>query len=64
MAKRFEFGNGLVCGEICPKCSSDNQHTIDSRMVHGQRLRRRMCVDCGCRWNTIEVFYNFVGGNG
>ena len=62
MGKKFVFGKDVICGEVCPDCGSKNQHTIDSRIVGGQRIRRRQCLDCLCKWNTIEIFYNYVKG--
>lgn len=62
MGNKFIFNNKLKRGDACPECGSENQHTVDSRIIKGQRVRRRMCEDCGCRWNTIEIFYNYVEG--
>ena len=41
---------------ICPKCGSPNTLVMDSRQqkTYNNR-RRRKCVDCGCRFGTVEV---------
>jgi len=40
---------------LCPNCKSDNVFTIDSRPFEETTKRRRKCVSCGYRFNTIEV---------
>ena len=62
MSNKFVFSKRLKRGDLCPDCKSENQHTIDSRVVGGHRVRRRQCQQCGCKWNTIETFYNYVKG--
>lgn len=64
MANTFKFEKNIVRGDICPMCKSENVGTVDSRVVKKQRVRRRKCNSCGCRWNTIETFYNYVKGYG
>jgi len=51
---------------ICPSCKSQNHKVIDtkpgesSRAIAPIRLtencvrRRRLCINCGARWTTIE----------
>lgn len=39
----------------CPKCSSYQVRTVDSRPYDEQVRRRRECHDCGVRFNTIEI---------
>lgn len=43
-------------GEKCPSCGMAlNSRIIDSREKDGYRFRRRECLRCGDRWNTVEV---------
>ena len=43
----------------CPKCKSDQITVIDSRVKHNRAVnyvgRRRKCLTCDYRWNTIEI---------
>ena len=44
-------------GDECPKCHSYSNKVVDTRInVTGLRWRRRCCLDCGERWNTVEVY--------
>lgn len=62
MSAPFKFENGIRQGFYCPDCGSKNTYAIDSRQhAKGQRVRRKTCKDCGCRWNTIEIFHSYVG---
>lgn len=38
----------------CPKCKSYNQRIVDSRPANNTVKRRRECLDCGFRFNTVE----------
>jgi transcriptional regulator NrdR family protein len=41
---------------ICPACSSTNLYCIDSREMRGNKRRRRhKCLDCDCRFTTVEI---------
>lgn len=40
---------------ICPECKSYNVFVHDSRQTNETTRRRRRCLDCGCRFSTIEV---------
>ena len=40
---------------ICPKCKSDNLKIVDTRSDDASTRRRRLCLDCGVRFNTLEV---------
>ena len=43
-------------GEKCPSCGMAlNSRIVDSREKDGYRFRRRECLRCGARWNTVEV---------
>lgn len=64
MANTFKFDSSIIRGDVCPSCKSEDVGTVDSRAIKGQRVRRRKCNACGCRWNTIETFYNYVKGYG
>jgi len=46
--------NGLHC---CPACGSPRARVIDSRYEDdtGWKKRRRLCIACQYKWNTIEV---------
>jgi transcriptional regulator NrdR family protein len=37
------------------RCRSDSVTVCDSRVVGGERRRRRVCNTCGHRWTTVEV---------
>lgn len=39
----------------CPVCGSEANRAVDSRPDDDCINRRRMCSDCGNRWNTIEI---------
>ena len=64
MSHTFKFDKNIIRGDICPNCNSEDVTAIDSRVIKMQRVRRRMCNSCNCRWNTIETFYNYVKGYG
>lgn len=40
---------------ICPKCGGKVK-TIDSRMIKNinTQFRKKECLDCGCRFKTLE----------
>ena len=40
---------------LCPKCKSDKLTCIDSRPSGDTTRRRRMCLDCKCRFSTMEI---------
>jgi transcriptional repressor NrdR len=41
----------------CPKCGSFQDHIVDTRPKKPtERWRRRECLECGHRWNTIETY--------
>lgn len=40
---------------LCPKCKSDNLKVYDSRPSNESTWRRRMCLDCKCRFSTVEI---------
>lgn len=40
----------------CPQCNGLQNKVYDSRHKENNLIwRRRECLDCGCRWTTIEV---------
>ena len=39
----------------CPSCGSLQVHIVDSRGYDTQVRRRRECLDCLTRFNTIEI---------
>lgn len=39
----------------CPVCDSYQVRTVDSRPYDDQVRRRRECLACGVRFNTIEI---------
>ena len=51
MAESFEGGEPLKC----PCCGSLQVHIVDSRAYDTQVRRRRECLDCLARFNTIEI---------
>ena len=44
----------------CPKCGSNNDKVIESyeRKTKNDWKRRRKCLVCDYRWNTIERYYS------
>lgn len=42
-------------GAFCPKCNSNNDKVLDTRIKLGFRVRSKKCKDCGYRWRTIEI---------
>lgn len=42
-------------GAFCPKCNSNNDKLLDTRIKLGFRVRSKKCKDCGYRWRTIEI---------
>ena len=39
----------------CPKCGCPYTLVMDSRQQKTYNNRRRKCIDCGCRFGTVEV---------
>lgn len=42
-------------GMVCPKCGSDQLTVVDTRRKNGTVWRRRGCLCCSKRFNTVEV---------
>lgn len=42
-------------GLVCPKCGSEQVSVIDSRRKEGTVWRRRCCLCCQKRFNTVEI---------
>jgi transcription repressor NrdR-like protein len=42
-------------GVMCPACESFSTMVNDSRQGKGFIRRRRVCAECGTRWNTVEI---------
>lgn len=50
-----DFTRRQRCGVArCEACGSES-HIISSRMNLHSIRRRRVCVDCGARWSTVEM---------
>lgn len=46
---------------VCYRCHMQQSEVIDSRpMPTGVQYRRRKCLNCGARWDTIESGYAFA----
>lgn len=43
-------------GTICPSCSSVHSLVTDSRRRRAYRHRRHLCVGCGAKYSTVEVY--------
>lgn len=45
----------MIC--VLPECDSQDIKVVDSRPHDGMNWirRRRLCMACGYRWNTIEL---------
>lgn len=44
---------------VCPRCGGTNHKVIDSRNVGNTDkgiIRKRLCLNCGKRWKTNEIF--------
>ena len=41
----------------CPECESRDSKTTDTRehQQYNWIVRRRICLDCGCRYKTYEI---------
>lgn len=39
----------------CPKCNGYQNSCVDSRIRNGRIKRRRVCSECGHRYNTVEI---------
>ena len=39
----------------CPKCGSDKLHVLDRRIKQGLIQRKRECLNCDHRFNTVEI---------
>ena len=53
--------SGKHPSDECEKCGTDNFKTLNSRNIDGYRYRRKECLYCGHRWNTIEYVYRGKG---
>ena len=40
---------------ICPECGSNQIKVIESRQTENTIKRRRCCITCGARFNTVEL---------
>lgn len=49
--------SGKHPSDICRKCGEESFSTKDSRNKDGYRYRRKVCLNCGYMWNTIEYMY-------
>ena len=41
-------------GIRCPSCGGDQHRVLSNKNVDDGIRRRRVCQDCGTRWNTLE----------
>ena len=44
---------------VCPRCGGTNYKVIDSRNAGNTDkgiVRKRLCLNCGIRWKTNEIF--------
>lgn len=44
---------------VCPRCGGTNYKVIDSRNAGSTDkgvVRKRLCLNCGMRWTTNEIF--------
>ena len=42
----------------CPYCGCSDTRIVDSRKREDSVFRRRECIECGKRFNTIEIDYD------
>ena len=47
-----------IDGDQCKRCGSLQSKVIDRRyrQKSGRVIRRRECLECGYKWNTVEVY--------
>ena len=54
--KRYKNQKSIYqSGTTCPKCQCRDNSVVDSRYINGFQQRRRECISCKYRWNTIEI---------
>ena len=54
--------NGLAPGfDFCPSCNGMRMSIYDSRGIETGKRRRRKCLDCDARWETMETFVRMIG---
>lgn len=41
---------------LCPHCGLDQSKCINSRQVEKVRVRKYQCLQCGCRYDTVETY--------
>ena len=53
------FDSAQMNGTRCPECDFITSRVIDTRYTEKYRTtrRRRECMNCGCRWTTIEIIH-------
>lgn len=51
-----------AAGPDCPQCESNFSQVIDTRLIDGQKRRRRVCRMCDFRFTTFEGARNTTPG--
>lgn len=51
----------LTRGYHCPYCPAETTDVKDSRSYDGRVRRRRLCVECGSKFSTLEVPVDELG---
>lgn len=60
--KHKRYTSGRFPSDECESCGRDTFKTLNSRNIDGYRFRRKECLYCGHRWDTIEYIYRGVKG--
>lgn len=45
---------------ICPRCGGDSYVYYGSERDDGVYVRRRVCKDCGTKFDTLEIFSGYM----
>ena len=45
---------------LCPRCQFDESKVIESKIVGDNRIRVRMCKQCGLVYTTIETISQYM----
>lgn len=53
-----EIDEKQIEGDQCRKCGSLQTEVIDHRYRKkvDRVIRRRRCLECGYKWNTVEIY--------
>lgn len=52
----------IIAARKCPKCGRDSKVYWSKEKPSGKIIRRRTCLNCGARFETVEVFLRHFYG--